>query len=154
MPKAVIGNQIIVYSVNPPKSDTQKIKILRRPNYLVFSWKTKDRKGNPCEAFINEKITEKTNLQCNILSFEKFIKYLKKTFIEKIGCDFEIFHENNSLIKCKKLHGECHKCKTQPVKTQGFHGKNQTIIEGSNPYCALCYEEISYVEEEKYAISV
>lgn len=150
MTKAIIGKEIIVHSVIPPNQNS-RIKILkRRQNYLSFSWKSRDRKGEPCKAFINEKITGKRNLQIRMLSIEDFIEHLKKRFKNEYDCEFIIFYENQQeMIKCKKLFGECNSYRTHPVKTSGIHGKNETSIKGDDFHSALCYQDVGYSEEEK-----
>jgi|GEM_PF-6306952 hypothetical protein len=152
MPSALIGKEIVVHSVMPPKGHDPKMKILKRPLYLVFSWHSKIRKGEPCVAFINEKISGISRSDVRFLKLENFVAYLKIRLRDSFNFEYDILYEGTKILKCKRILAECCKHKTKSVSTKGFHCKNQTFIHGTE-HCALCYEDIIYAEDEKYHIN-
>lgn len=149
-PKALVGRKIIVYSVVPPKELEKFEGILKRPVNLLFSWKSKRRKGAPCEAFINEKITgDLTSQHKHLLPLDEFIVYLTKRFKQKFGCTYKIIYDATELIKGKRLFGECSEYDKCVREFSHTHRTNQTEIR-CKELSALCYPDVVYAEEALY----
>lgn len=150
--KALLGREIVVHSVMPPKPIKKNCLILNRPCHLSFSWKSGKRKGALCEAFINEKFKiEEHNSIEGFNTIKDFSSFIIDKFKEVLNTEIHLFFEceDNSLL-AKKLVGECTGYKSKHTKYSHEHGTNQTIMKCN--YSSLCYTDLTYVENEKFEI--
>jgi len=145
----LVGKKIIVQSVMPPKKDEEGIRIFKNRIKILFSWKSRKRKGF-CKAFIQQKVEEYVkDVFKELPPLDIFLKILTLKFKSLYKEDYEISTDTGMILLGKILCGECSKYKTRSVSDySGEHGANQTEIEHETS--SLCYPDPIYATDVKF----